>query len=274
MADEEIPSGSEAGAGENAETQEAGQTSQEAGQSQSSEGAQKVGSAPTEPSSRVNVESLNKIIDKRIGGRIEKAIAATLQAQLQEQLSPILDSMRTNAPQGLQSQAQDDVPDYNDLSGWITKRVNVLLKERLDKELPATFSQFKGQMTNTLKSETQLQEARNYLISQKDIGRDQSKLDEIKAVIEDNLWGYALEHEPLRTAEKAVEEWRRRKSNPSAPQRGQLAGVSGGGAGQTFGKQPATMAQLKALQDRLSKNPTIDEQEKIGQEIESILSVA
>ena len=272
MLDEEITSGSGAGAGENAEALEAGQTSQEAGQSQSSEGTQKVGSAPTEPSSRVNVESLNKIIDKRIGGRIEKAIAASLQAQLQEKLAPILDSMRSNVPQGSQGQAQDDVPDYNDLSGWINRRVNSLLQERLQKEIPATLNQFKGQLTNTLKSEAHLQEARNYLISQKDIGRDQTKLDEIKQVIEDNLWGYALEHEPLRTTEKAVEEWRRMKSNPNAPARGQLAGVSGGGAGQTAVKEPATMAQLKALQNRLSRNPTIEEMEKINGEIESILS--
>lgn len=265
--EEPIATGAEAGAGDIPKTQETERTSQETAQPQSLAGTEVERTSET-PTSKVNVESLNKIIDRRLGGRIEKAIERVLQEKLQEQLAPLIESTR-NIPQHTPSQAED-APDYNDLSGWINRRVEALLQERLNKELPKTIDNLKNQVTGELRSTAKTQEARNYLISQQDIGSDPEKLQEIREVMEKNLLHYALDENPLEATKIAVERWRASKTNPSVPPKSHLTTVTGG-AGTSQGKRELTIAELKKLQDKISSNLTMDEQEKLGKEIESLV---
>lgn len=262
MAEEELnAAGSGAGAGENTQTQGAGQTPQGDGQSQSQEGIS-VGNASTDASSKPQSGRSN--IDWALQRHIEKAVRKTLQASLQEQLAPILEALKTpSVPQVDSGQAQDQ-PDYNDLSGWINRKVNALLEERLRAELPKTAKQ----LESGIQEKARLQEARNYLISQQDIGRDQAKLQEIRQIMDDYLMDVASD--PVRAAEKAVEIWRQTKKNPNAPPKSHLTTISGGAG--TGGKKEFSIAELKALQNRLAAGSlTMEEQEKLGKEIDALV---
>lgn len=266
MADEEVVStGSEAGAGANTEQQAADQTSQGADQSQSSEGT-RVDSTSTDASSISKPGRSNQgWANQRL---LEKTVKQVLQSSLQEHLSPYLEELkRSAAPQAPKQDQAQDLPDFNDLPGWVNRRVNQLLEERLKAELPTRLNQFTGQLEGKLKSQSQMQEARNYLISQKDIGRDQTKMDELRKVMEDYQIDVAAD--PVRAAEVAVKLWRNERTNPNAPPKATLTTIAGGTGG-VAGKKELSLQEIRDLTNKLVAGGTMEDQEKLGQQIDSL----
>jgi len=261
MAEEEIATGPEAGAGRDAQTQAAEPGSQEPGQAQST-GSSQVGTAATDASSK-NRPGRN--VDWVLQRKVEKAVKSVLQTALQEHLTPIHDALSSLKPRDGQTD-QDETPDYNNLGEWIVKRVNSLLEQRLNSELPKTANRLKSELSGEFQTKTRMQEARNYLVSQKDIGRDQAKLDDIKQIMLD--YQIDVSADPTRAAEIAVELWRGKHNNPNAPLKSHLSTISGGAGTQT--KREPTVAELKAMQDKIASGLTIDEREKLSREIDAL----
>jgi hypothetical protein len=265
MEEEQIASGSEAGAGENTQSQEAQSTTQVEGESLTSEGTQKVGGVANETPSTSKPGRSN--IDWALQRQIEKVVKKSLQASLQEQLTPYLESLKSQNPPATKSQTEEQ-PDYNNLSQWLQSKVNALLDERFQKDIPKTLNQFKTEVTSEFQSKGRVQEARNYLYSQKDIGRDETKLAEVRQVMEDYQIDVAAD--PIRASEIAVELWRSKKTNPNAPPKSHLTTVSGGAGTQV--KREPSIKELQDLQDKISSGSlTIEEQEKLGKQIESLV---
>lgn len=267
MADEEVGStGAEAGAGGSTSEQQAPEsTSQEAAEGQSS-GQGQVESTSTAASSGGKSGRSNNSYwaNQRI---IEKSVRAALA----EQLSPFLDEFkRGQSPQAPAPQKPNEQPDWNDLPGWLQGYLPKIIQEHLSKSLPQQLNQFGGQLERQLSGKSRMQEARNYLISQKDIGRDNDKLAEIRKVMEDNFLEYALEHDPIAVTEKAVDIWRKMKVNPNAPPKGHLTGVTGGAGTQP--KTEASIDDLRALQNKLAAGGlTMEDQAKLDSQIDSLV---
>ena len=261
MAEEEVVTAPSSG-GE----QETVQTSQETVQPQSPEASQ-VETKPTDASSVEKHGRSETNANRRI---IENAVRRSLDAALQEKLNPLIERLQTiQQPHAPQSQVEE-TPDWNNLNSWLNQKVQTLLEERLKSSLPPVLNQFKGNLQNEFQSTVKMQEARNYLISQKDIGRDENKLAEIRQTMEENLLDYALDSEPLEATRRAVELWRSKKVNPNTPQKSHLSTVAGGAATQVKGEP--SVEQILALQRRLSSNPTMEQQEQINKEIESLFA--
>jgi hypothetical protein len=264
MEDEKIATPSEGGAGDPAQTQDSEGTSQETSQSQSPESSQ-VETSSDDASSKKEPGRSN--IDWALQRQIEKAVKKALQTNL----TPYIESLqKAQPPQVPTTPSAPETPDWNDLSGWLTKKVDSMIEDRAKGELSKTAEQLGKQLEGRLKSTTRMQEARNYLVSQKDIGRDPAKLEEVQRVMEESLLVYALDHEPLEATIKAVELWRRSKANPNAPPKSHLTTVSGG-AGTPGGKKELSVAELKALQNKIIGNLTIDDRDKLSKEVDSLV---
>lgn len=269
MADnEELTTPSTGSADGNVETQGAEGTEQSGSQSQSVEGSQVEGSSTDASSTGVPKRSGNQgWAQTRI---IQKAVRDELGKQLSEQISPLLEEIRSSKPKpSAAPSTPDEQPDYNDLTGWMNRKVESLLQERLQQELPKNLNQFKSQLEGDFKKTTAMQEARNYLISQKDVGRDRAKLEEIEQVMQDNLLDLALEREPLKATQLAVEAWRKQKQNPNTPAKGQLSTVSGG-APVPGTKKELSVQELLDLQKKITSGLTIDERQKLNAQIDTL----
>ena len=263
MADELVTTQSDPGAGVTTQTEVAVPTSQEAVQSQESEQPE-VGQIGNTASSegkqgRKGNWATERIVERAIKkqfGDLESRIAALIQKQ--------------QPPVPAQQDTSQDIlgdPNYNDLNTWLKQAVGKLLQQKLAESLPQHLDQFKGELRNVSKT----QEARNYLISQPDIGQNEDKHDEIMQVMKDNLLDSAAIDRPLKAIQKAIEIWRRGKVNPNAPTRDQLSTVSGG-TGITAGKKNFSIDELKALQMKIANGLTKDEEEKVFAQVDSLLA--
>lgn len=267
MADEETLSpGSDTGASPEGSQQGSEQAAQAAEQNQLPERTP-VEITPTDASSKVTqARPNNSWANQRI---LEK----TIEKKLEAALSPLMEKLNgLNQPPAQTSQV-DETPDYNNLNQWINKRVGELLQQQLQGVLPKQLNQFKAQLQDDVEKTTSMREARNYLLSQKDIGRDEARLAEIRQVMTDNLLDYALEADPIRTTQKAVDIWRKSKTNPNTPTKGQLSTVTGGTGSQ--GKKELSVQELVALQKRFTDSSiSPDERAKLAQQIDSLLQPA
>lgn len=260
MAEQEVTTTAPSGGGE----QETVQSPQGTEQSTSPETLQ-VEQSSTDASSTQRQGRSQENANRRV---IENAVKRSLESALQEKLNPLIERLSTiQQPPAQQNQAQE-TPDWNNLNSWMQQKVQSLLEERLRSALPPMLNQFQGRLQNEFQSTVKMQEARNYLISQKDVGRDENKLAEIRQTMEENLLDYALDSEPLEATRRAVEIWRQKKVNPNTPQKSQLTTVTGGTA--TTQKGTPTVAQIRALQDRIANNPTMEQQEQLEKEIDAL----
>lgn len=266
MDNEELTTGSEASAGLTSEPQAAETSSQEPSQSQSLEGSQVETSSTYASSASTPKRSNNNWAQTRI---IQKAVRDELSKELSSQLGPLLEEIRGKAqqPSATSSQPQEQ-PDYENLPGWLNKKVETLLQQKLEQDLPKNLNQFKSKLEGDFKRTTAMQEARNYLISQQDIGRDRGKLDEIEQIMSENLLDLALEQEPLKAIQLAVNLWRKQKQNPNAPSKAQLSTVSGGAPAPA--KKELGIKELMDLQKKLAGPLTIDEREKLNSQVDSL----
>ena len=261
MADVELAAQSGESAGVTTTTQEAATTSQEAGQVQDSEQGSEVGNSGKETSS---VENQGR---SKGSWATERIIERALKKQSQEFQNLIAPLLQQNQPPVTKAETtQDNLgdPDYNNLNGWLKSAVDKLLQQKLSESLPQHLDKFKGE----LRSVSKTQEARNFLISQEDINNDEEKLAEIGQIMKDNMLDYAAVHQPLQAIQKAVNIWRKGKTNPNTPTKGQLSTVTGGIVKQ--GKKDFSIEELRALQAKIASGLPEDEQEKIFSQIDSL----
>lgn len=266
MADEEVLStGSEAGAGLEPEQKETEQTGQPVEQPQSTEpGA--IDPKPTEtPSKSTPARSSTSWANQRL---IQKTVRDALNTQLTEQLMPLIEEIKKGQQPQVPTSQPVEQPDYNDLPGWIRRTVAEQVQKGLQQDLPKTFDKFKTQINGEFARTTSMQEARNYLKSQEDIGKDEQKLDEIKQVMHDNLLDYALESEPLEATQKAVKIWRAQKTNPNRPSPAELSTVGPGSVQPKKGT--LSVQELLALQKKIAGPLTIEEKEKVEAQIDAL----
>lgn len=263
MVNEEVTStDSEVGAGNQSQQQDAETQAQAQNQGQSSEGAHsRVDSTSTDASS-VEKRGRSFHANQR---QLEKAIRAQLDSVLAEKLNPIIEKI-SSAPQTPQKQVtQEEQPDWNNLNEWIKRQVGQNVQESVQ---PHLSNLQKGLMAK-IQGEMKMQEARNYLLSQPDIGNDEEKKTEIQEIMVNNLLHYALDDQPLEATKRAVEIWRNSKKNPNAPPKSHLTTVQGSGISRPTGEP--TLKELKALEDRLIKGGSVEEMEKLSSEIDALV---
>lgn len=267
MPDEPLTTEPGTSAGGDLAPQEAVVPGQPDQQSQEPGGSQ-VETPPTDaPSTQGSKRPHPAWADQRV---IRKIVGEALGSHLKDQLPSILEEFRSAQQPSVPQTQTPEQPDYNDLNGWLNKKVETLLQERLKQELPKDLNQFKEKMTDDFKRTTATQEARNYLISQGDIGRDKAKHEEIEQYMIDNLLDISFRVEPLKATQLAVDGWRNSKKNPNTPSKAQLSTVSGGAPGQP--KKELSVAELVELQRKIASGPTIDEKAKLEAQIESLIA--
>lgn len=276
MDDIQNPTGASTGAaGENAsEPQVATQDSQETEQGQNTgQGSSSVDN-PGETTSSAGQQPGGRPPSASAWQRqIEKALTKKLESMQSQLLDRLTEQMRSITPAqpaaaAAVSPPQSDTPeiDFNDLPNSINRLVEKRAQALLQKELPRQFESFKG----TLKADSATQEARNYLLSQKDISSDEDKLAEIKEIMVKNYLVDALDRDPVGVTKHAVELWRKTRVNPNAPKPGELSTVAGAGPALNGSKQPVTADKYVELQKRLAKGGTVDEMEKLYTEIDAL----
>ena len=193
---------------------------------------------------------------------IEKTIRRELREHLTRELQPVIDQMRNlqtpDVPQ------KSDEPDFNNLSAWI--------KQFTSNELKTMFGDFKGQVTKEMSENLKMQEARNYLESQQDIGKDYEKQEEVADIMKKFGWDFTAVYQPLRAVQLAVEQWRKEHSNPNRPQKATLSGVPSGSG--TMGKKELSVKELIELQKKISSGLPIDEKEKLESYVDSLMQSA
>lgn len=199
----------------------------------------------------------------------ERIVERAIKRQLSGLEDRIFSLLQRQNPPAVHAVKQSDSlgdPDYNNLNGWLRSAVDKLLQDKLAESLPQHLDQFKGELRNVSK----IQEARNFLLSQEDIGGDEDKLAEIEQIIKNNLLGYAVQHEPLKAVKKAIEIWRKERVNPNTPTRGQLSTVPGGIGSK--GKRDLSVEGLRALQLKIASGLPVDEQERVFSQVDSLLT--
>ncbi len=265
MTDEELATGSEAGSGDPAVTQVAEGGSQESAQSQSSESVQVEGGESQASSKSVPARNNSNWAQQRI---LEKSLGKLLSSKLDERLNPILERL-SQIPRGNTQQPQTEEFDYNDLQGSITRLVKTLLEE----QGKTVFPKLKEELQGEFKSTTKMQEARNFLVSQPDIGNNKSRLSEIHDIIANDILLYnSLEKYPLEVIQEAATRWRSSKKNPNVPGQDELSTVTGGtGTAQRRTGQPS-IQKLRELQNKVIGNLPAEEREKLNREIELLMS--
>lgn len=263
---EELSTASEGGAAPDTGQQtDADPQAQASGQGQSSEpGAVDPGESQASSKRGQARENFNWA-NQRL---LEKTVQKVLSSALESKLAPLMERLQPQQPPA--SQETKTEIDYNDLSGSINKLVQAALEARMGQTIP----QLKEELVGNLKSTSKLQEARNYLISQNDIGHDQAKQAEIQEIIvNDELLYGMVESKPLAVVQRAVEQWRKSKTNPNVPSKDML-GTVGGGMSQTRRGGEPSLQKIKELQDKvISSNLPNDEREKLNREIETLMSV-
>ena len=263
---EEISSASEGGAGVETEQKVAEGTSQEDTQVQSSEST-RVESGESQASS--SPTQARKNYDWAAQRTLEKSIKKVLSSALDERFSQ-LEKKFASQSQPTEQTAPTTEIDYNDLPGSINKIVDTLLSKR-ESAFNKTLPELKSELLNDISTQTSRQEARKYLQSQKDIGSDTLKHEEIQDIIvNDEILYNAIDKFPVKVMQQAVERWRDSKKNPLAPGRGELSTVSGGmgAVRQGTGTNPQ---RIKDLTDKIiSSNLSVEEREKLNAEIEKL----
>lgn len=275
MSNEELSTASEGGStGESGAMQDAGQVSQEARQDQSTEPTQ-VESGESQASSKSEQTRNSTSAERRISSRelrlIENAIEKRLSSALDSRLSPLLERLQPQQPSDTQSQG--DEIDFNNLPGSIKKMVNSLVQQQMKDGLGKTLPQLKNEIIGEFNTKTTRQEARNYLISQKDIGSNAAIHGEIQDIIaNDKLLYHSVSEYPKEVMEEAIKRWRASKGNPNAPSKAELSTISGGmGVGQRSGGG-SNLQKVRELTEKVSGNLTVEEQQKLYREIENLTS--
>ena len=264
MAEEEIHQSEQGGAGDGA-GQGAGDSPQGDGQGQGTE--QEPVGAPgkgTSSAGQPGRKGNSAWATERI---IEKALTKHSQ-KLEQTLATFVERLSPPAPKSAPANDELGEPDYNNLNGWLNKKFEQLFQKRLSEELPNIQTRFESK----LKGVTKTQEARNYLLSQEDIGSDENKLAEVAQIMERERLGIIAESDPLWAVQKAIKLYREAHRNPNAPTKGQLSTASGG-AGTQF-KKEASIDQIRALQTKLAGNPSQEQLEKITAEIDALMATA
>lgn len=266
----ENATGVESGASGDTKLEGAGLPEQSGVQDQTSTPDSKVGSEGKDASSSQSGERTKRGNVDWAGNRVlEKNLSRKLERLLEEKLKPLLETIGQPKPSAKESvEVPEEKIDYNDLQGSIRKIVQRALeaqkKQLLEKEFPEKLKQF----TSEEKFEGRIQEARKWLTSQKDIGNDPDKIEEVRAVMEKEMLDIVAEKKPLEAVQKAVELWRKGRVNPDAPNKEHLQTLAGGGAPRG-GKKQYSPQDLVNLQKKLAGNPTEDELEKIISEIDA-----
>lgn len=262
MADEEHAAGVN-GDGAIPAEQGAGQPAQAADQDQPTPQGSEVGSSGQQASSAGKQPSKSNS-----AWATERIVEKAIKRHLETSLSPILEKLNAlSTPAAPQPQAQDDLPppDYNNLNQWLATAVEKMVQQKLQGSLP----RIKQEVTGELKSVSKTQEARNYLLSQEDIAESEDAIGEIEQIMKRELLEYAAVSQPLKAVRKAVEIWRREKKNPSAPPKEHLLTVAGGVANR--GKKEMSIQELVALQNKIASGLTIDEQDKIFAQVDTLV---
>lgn len=205
----------------------------------------------------------------------ERIVERAVKRQLSEALTPILEKLdnlsnfKSDIPYDT-GKKSDDIgePDLNNLSAWIKETI----KRHTDRELSDKVQNKINELTVNINRDNRTREARNYLLSQEDIGNDEDKLAEIEQIMKDNLLDYAAIHQPLSAVKKAINLWRRNRINPNAPKKQELSTISGGMSG-NIGKKELSIEQLQNLQKILSSDLPESEKEKIYPLIDNLLKV-
>lgn len=264
---EELSPGTEAGAGTENPQQAADPQAQAPGQGQSPESAP-VDSGESAASSKVPPARNNsQWANQRV---LEKTIGKLLSSALDERLSPLIERLNGAAPSPQGDKPAENLIDYNDLGGSITKLVEKALEARLTNAIP----RIKDELQGDLSSKSKLQEARKYLTSHPDIGQDQAKHEQIRDIIANDVLLYnSVEKYPQEVMETAVRRWRESRTNPNVPGKGELSTVTGGSAmGQRKGEP--SMQKIRELQNKvISSNLPIEERNKLNSEIDALMAV-
>ena len=270
MADEEISSATEGGAGVTTEQQEAEGTSQEGVQSQSPESTQVEGG---ESQASSKGQQARKNYDWAAQRTLEKTVKRVLSSALDERFAQ-LEQRLSPQEKPPASQPSNGEIDFNDLPGSIQKMVNALVQQQMKDGLGKTIPQLKQEIIGDFQTKTTRQEARNYLISQKDIGNDTSKHDEIQDIIaNDKLLYHSVGEYPKEVMQEAIERWRKGRTNPNAPSKGELGTITGGMGGVQRKTGEVSVQRLRELQDKVvSSNLPATEREKLNLEIDELMA--
>lgn len=268
MENEELSPASGGGAGLETELKDAGSQSQDSSQGQSPEPTQ-VESGESQASSKGTQTRNSNWANQRL---IDKAVQRAISSALDAKLAPLMEKFQPAQPSA--PPATNDI-DYSDLSGSIKKIIEATLNQRLEESLGKTLPKIKEELTGSIRSTSKLQEARNYLISQNDIGQDQAKHDEIQEIIANDPLLYAsVEKMPYEVIKRAVDQWRKSKINPNTPGKGELSTVAGGMAsGQRRTGEPS-IQKLKDLQAKAGSVLSNEERDKLNEEIKQIVAFA
>ena len=272
MAEEEISPASEGGAAVEGEQKAAELNPQGSEQGQSNESANKVDSGESQASStkgpaRSNYNWANQ-------RTLEKAITKILSSSLDSRVKPLEESLkslleRLTPPPG--QEAQKGEIDYNDLPGSINKIVETLLKQRED-IATKKLSELKSELLMDISTQTSKQEAMKYLQSQKDIGSDTSKHEEIQDIIvNDKILYHSLPDYPVDVMQEAVKRWRESKKNPMAPGKDELSTVTGGMGAARRGEGLSSQ-RIKELTDKAAGQLNSEDREKLNSEVEKLVT--
>lgn len=261
-----IPSGGDAG-GDPASQQAADPQAQAPGQEQSSEPGS-VDTGESQASSKRGQAREFNWANQRL---IERAVTKVLSSTLEAKLAPLIERLQPQQlPPASQPETKTEI-DYNDLSGSINRLVQSALESRMGQTIP----KLKEELTGSLKSTSKLQEARNYLISQSDIGQDQSKHEQIQEIIaNDELLYGMVESRPLMVIQRAVEQWRKSKVNPNTPSKDMLSTMGGGMPQAQRRGGEVNPQKIRELQEKVIRSDLpAEEREKLNREIETLMSV-
>lgn len=269
MADEEISSGSEAGAGVETAQQVAEGTSQEGSQSQSTDTTQVEGS---ESQASSQIPQARKNYDWASQRTLEKTVRRVLSSALDERFTQLESRLKPASPPATQPSSEDI--DFNDLPGSIRKMVNALVQNQMKDGFGKSLPQLKDEIIGEFNTKTTRQEAKKYLTSQKDIGNDPSKHEEIQAIIaNDKLLYHSVSDYPIEVMQEAIKRWRETKVNPNAPSKGELGTITGGmGAVQRGGSQSAEKRATEIVERLLSPSIPMDEKEKLNLEFSKLMT--
>lgn len=137
----------------------------------------------------------------------------------------------------------EDKIDYNDIPGSINRIVQSKLKAELDKFSKENLSN----LDTKLEGVASVREARNFLWNQPEIGNDQDKVEEVKAIMRENRLDLVAAYgDPVWAIKKGFDLWKQSRKNPAAPPRDTLTTITGGASG--GGKGRASVDELLRLQ--------------------------
>lgn len=190
----------------------------------------------------------------------QRAMEKSVERLLSKALGPINERLNSLGkppePAAPAQPATDDKIDYNDIPGSI----NRIIENRLKAELQKFTKENLTDLDTKLQGVARTQEARNFLWNQPEIGNDQDKVEEVKAVMRENkLDVVAAYGDPVWAIKRGFELWKKGRVNPNAPPRDTLTTITGGAGG--GGKGKASVDELLKLQKIvMSDAPEADKQ--------------